>query len=174
LRSGARGAVGSRLAARLREAGAKLLVADINSSHVEAAVASFGAIPVSAARCHAVDADVFSPCALGAVLTAAAISELRAPVVAGGANNQLDTDIDGERLASRGVLYAPDFIINAGGVISTALEGPGFDPGELLRRVDGIAETLKAIFERSDAEGSPTNRVADRMAKERLSAMRRR
>lgn len=168
------GAVGSRLVALLHEAGAKLLVADIDSSRVGATVASFGAIPVSASRCHAADADVFSPCALGAVLTTATISELRAPVVAGGANNQLHTDLDGEWLASRGVLYAPDFIINAAGVISTALEGPGFDPEELLRRVDGINETLKAIFERADAEGIPTNQVADRMAQERLSAVRRR
>jgi leucine dehydrogenase len=90
-----------------------------------------------------------------------------------GANNQLATVADGERLTARGFLYAPDFIINAGGVISTALEGPGFDRSEPLQRVDGIADTLKTIFETSDAEGIPTNRVADRMAQERLSVTRR-
>jgi leucine dehydrogenase len=164
------GGVGSHLACLLHEAGAKLLVADVDAARTEKAVAAFGATIVSAAECHAAKADVFAPCALGAVLNASSISEIKARIVAGAANNQLARETDGALLHTRGILYAPDFVINAGGVISTALEGPGFDPNELTDRVDRIADTLRLVFECADAERQPTSQIAVRMAEERLAA----
>lgn len=125
-------------------------------------------------RAHAVEADVFAPCALGGILNERTIPELRARVVAGAANNQLATSEDGQRLAGREILYAPDYVINAGGVISTALEGPSFERSKLLARVAGISDTLRDIFLRARSEGQPTHVVAERMAKERLAQARAR
>jgi leucine dehydrogenase len=166
------GAVGMRLATLLHDAGAKLVVADIDPARVEDAVARFNASSAPAASCHNVDADVYAPCALGATLNENSIAELRATVVAGAANNQLATPEDGWRLAERGVLYAPDFVVNAGGVISTALEGPSFNQHELLLKVTTIASTLQDIFTRADPQQLPTSVVAYRIAQERLAAAR--
>lgn len=93
-------------------------------------------------------------------------------VVAGAANNQLNTVADGHRLLNCGILYAPDFVINAGGVISTALEGPSFQQSELTRRMMGIGKTLSLVFERAKEDDRPTNEIADAMAQERLAAAR--
>ena len=132
----------------------------------------FGAAVVDPRHAHAADVDVFAPCALGAVLNRETIPEIRARIVAGAANNQLAADEDGARLWKRGILYAPDYVINAGGVIAIAQDGPEFDPQRVRREVLRIADTLRHVFERAEAEGVPTSVIADRMAEERLAGAR--
>lgn len=166
------GQVGMALAELLHEAGAGLVVADVRDAAVADAVERFGAAAVSPQEAHAADCDVFAPCALGAILNERTIPELKARIVAGSANNQLERSADGERLLERGVLYAPDFVINAGGVICISHEGPDFDLEAMRKDVAAIGDTLATIFARSDAQGLATSVVADRMAEERLAEAR--
>lgn len=165
------GAVGFDLARRLHEQGAKLHVADINKDAVQRAVDTFGAIPVDTQNIHAAAVDVFAPCALGAVINDKTIGELGAQIVAGSANNQLAEDRHGKALAARGVLYAPDYVINAGGIIEIA-HGKSFggdhDDSKIYAHLDTIHDTLTEIFERAETEGTATNMVADTMAEERF------
>ena len=165
------GAVGFDLARRLHEKGAELHVADINKDAVQRAVDTFGAIPVDTQNIHAAAVDVFAPCALGAVVNDKTIGELGAQIVAGSANNQLAEDRHGEALAARGVLYAPDYVINAGGIIEIA-HGKSFggyhDDSKIYAHLDTIHDTLTEIFERAETHGTATNTVADTMAEERF------
>jgi leucine dehydrogenase len=163
------GNVGYGVAKLLHHAGAKLIVSDINKAVVDHAVAEFGATAVDARIAHKVAADVFCPCALGAGLNAATIPQIRAGIVAGAANNQLATEADGMALREADILYAPDYAINAGGVISIALGKPGEGDDKVRQQVVAIGDTLTAIFRRADAEGRSTQSVADAMAEERLS-----
>ena len=165
------GAVGYDLARRLNEKGARLHVADINTGAVERAVKEFGATPVDTHEIHAADVDVFAPCALGAVVSDDTIGELRAGIVAGSANNQLAEDRHGTELAARGILYAPDYVINAGGIIEIAHSpdfGGNHDEAEIFTHLDKIHDTLAEIFQRADAENAATNIVADAMAEEKF------
>jgi leucine dehydrogenase len=162
------GHVGWDLAERLSGEGAELVVADLHADAVQEAADHFGARVVDPGEAHRIEADVFAPCALGAGLNAETIPELGAPIVAGAANNQLATDEDGRRLVARGILYAPDYAINAGGVISIALAEPGGSDGVVVERVSAIGKTLGAIFARAEREKRPTGEVADEMARERL------
>jgi leucine dehydrogenase len=168
------GAVGMRLCRMLHLAGAVLTVSDIRETAVRYAQEKFGAAVADPRHAHAADVDVFAPCALGAVLNQQTIPEIRARVVAGAANNQLATVADGERLWKRGILYAPDYVINAGGVIAIAQDGSEFDPQRLNRDVLRIADTLRHIFERAEAEGLATSVIADHMAEELLGRARSR
>ena len=165
------GAVGFDLARRLHEKGARLHVADINTEAVAKAVDMFDATPVNAGEIHAADVDVFSPCALGALINDDTIDAVQAKIVAGSANNQLSNDSHGTALAARGILYAPDYVINAGGIIEIA-HGPDFggthDDAEIYAHLDRIHDTLAEIFQRADVENAPTNRIADTMAEERF------
>ncbi len=164
------GNVGFGVARMLHAAGARLVVSDINADAVFRAVEAFGAQTVEPSRAHAVEADIFCPCALGAGLNAATIPQIRARIVAGAANNQLATDADGEALRRAGILYAPDYAINAGGIISIALAGPR-DGDDLVReKTIAIGDTLTRIFRRADDEGRPTHVIADKLAEERLNA----
>jgi leucine dehydrogenase len=164
------GNVGRHLCRLLHEAGARLVVADVDPQAVEDACTRFGATAVSVDEILAADVDVVAPCALGGVLHRQSIARLRARVVAGAANNQLACDDDGQRLFEAGVLYAPDYVINAGGIISAGLEYLGeTDLQRVSSRVAGIAGTLEDIFERSRATGTATHRIADAMARERLA-----
>jgi leucine dehydrogenase len=167
------GSVGFDLARRLHEAGAKLHVADIDTEAVARAADRFGAVPVDTHEIHAADVDVFAPCALGGVINDATVGEVRAGIVAGSANNQLAEDRHGAELAARGILYAPDYVINAGGIIEIA-HGPDFggshDEATIHAHLDRIHDTLTEIFRRSEAENAATNFVADRMAEERFRA----
>lgn len=163
------GHVGMDVARRLHEAGARLVVSDIRLPSVAKAVADFGAESVDPARAHAVQADVFAPCALGAGLNDATIPEIGAPIVAGAANNQLAEDRHGAMLMKRGILYAPDYAINAGGVISIALARPGQGDSPVRDKVLAIGQTLSHIFERAAALNLPTQLVADQIAEERLA-----
>jgi leucine dehydrogenase len=166
------GHVGWNLCRLLHEAGARLIVADIDQDRVGRAVADFGAEAVAAERAHAANADIFAPCALGAVLNERTIPEIRARIVAGAANNQLATAVDGWRLIERNILYAPDYAINAGGAIAIAHEGPNFDRNALERHVEMIGETLARIFEKADAVKCATSEIADLLAEERLTRAR--
>jgi len=159
------GSVGYALAGKLAAAGAKLTVADINEARAAKAATEFGGRQVSVDEIMRVEADVLSPCALGAILNERSIPELRVAVVAGAANNQLATPADGERVHARGILYAPDYVINVGGIINVAAEylGDG-DAGAVLARIAKIEGRLTDIFVESDRTGTPTDQVADRMA----------
>jgi leucine dehydrogenase len=163
------GKVGMKVARQLHDEGARLVVSDVQRELVDQAVSEFGARAIPGNEIDSVECDVFSPNALGAVLNRGSISRLKARVVAGAANNQLAHDSDGADLRARGILYAPDYLINGGGVICVA--GQIFDWGnaEIERRVRAIADKLAQIFNRADQEDAPTNVVADRMAEERMA-----
>ncbi|MEL7529249.1 MAG: amino acid dehydrogenase, partial [Pseudomonadota bacterium] len=118
---------------------------------------------------HRIPADIFAPCALGAGLNARTIPEIEARIVAGAANNQLQTPADGIALKRRGILYAPDYAINAGGVISIALAKPGEDDRRVREKTLAIGDTLTCIFERAAREDTTPEMVADKMAEERLA-----
>ena len=162
------GNVGLRLVRYLREAGAHCWVTDIHAERAARIAEEIGATPVDAAHIIDLDVDVFAPCALGAVLNADTIPRLRARVVAGAANNQLEHACHGEQLRRAGILYAPDYVINAGGVIDVAFERTGYDLEEVVAKVEGIGESLAEIFERAEVEQRPTSEVADAIARERF------
>ena len=170
------GHVGWDLCRQLAGEGARLAVSDIRRDTVERAVEAFGATPVDAEQIYDVEADVFAPCALGAVIDDDTLPRLKVAVVAGSANNQLAESRHGTGLARRGILYAPDFVINAGGVINISYEfgrnGQGYDRAAAFAHVDRIHDTLLRIFQRADAEGIPTNIAADRIAEERFRPSR--
>ena len=159
------GSVGGGLARHCAAAGARLTLADKNGAHAKALAEALGAATVGTDEIMTVEADVFSPCALGAVLTEASIAALRVPVIAGGANNQLATPADGDRVQARGILYAPDYVINAGGIINVALEYlGGGDRAAVDAKIAGIPDRLNAVWDGSTASGENPARVADRMA----------
>lgn len=165
------GNVGSHLCQRLADDGAILTVTDIHADAVQRAVDKFGAMAVAPDRIHAADADVYAPCALGAVINPRSLPELKAKIVAGGANNQLETDPMGEALRAAGILYAPDYVINGGGIINVSAEvTQDYDRDSVLRQVERIPVTLTEIFRRADRENRPTSAVADEMAREILAA----
>ncbi|HEY5049211.1 MAG TPA: Glu/Leu/Phe/Val dehydrogenase dimerization domain-containing protein [Rhizomicrobium sp.] len=168
------GKVGMGLAGRLHADGARLIVADVNRDAVRHACDAFGARAVSPDEIAGAECDVFSPNALGAVLNDESISRLHARVVAGAANNQLARNEHGAALKAREILYAPDYVINGGGIICVAGQIFGWSDVEIERRVLAIALTLGEIFRRAEAQGAPTNVVADRMAEERMRAGARR
>lgn len=167
------GHVGSRLAALVRADGARLVAGDIDPAKTEAARQRLDATIVAADAVHAADVDVFAPCALGGGLNATTIPEIRAGIVCGAANNQLRTPADGLALAGRGILYAPDYLVNAGGVIAIAPERPGIDADAMKSRVARIGDTLTAVLRRAEAEGATPEQIADRLAEERIAAGRR-
>jgi leucine dehydrogenase len=159
------GSVGAKLTRLLLDAGAVVLVSDVDEERARAT----GAELVPADEALELECDVYAPCALGATLNAGSIPKLRCRIVAGAANNQLAEPEDAGRLRERGILYAPDFVINAGGALhGIGLEQLGWDEAELERRVEGIGETLTHIFEAADGEGITTDEAAERLAAERL------
>ena len=162
------GHVGRLLCEHLAEAGAQLVVADIDDDLMNEVVARHGALASDPTSIHQADVDVFAPCALGAVLNDQTIPQLRARVVAGAANNQLAEDRHGDALRERGILYAPDYVINGGGIINISYEFGGYDRERALAHTARIYDTLLDIFSRADDDRVATNLVADRMAEERL------
>lgn len=165
------GNVGYHLCELLHEQGVKLIVADIDNAKVQKVVDEFGAVSASLDDILFRQVDVVSPCALGAILTEQSIPRLQTGIVAGAANNQLETLADGRRLADASILYAPDYVINAGGIINVACEyyGDVDDTGviELLRK---IGPRLLRIFEEASASGRPTNEIADEQARRLIAA----
>ncbi len=162
------GKVGSALARHLHEDGARLTIADVNDAAVEATAAVTGAAVVSPQEAHAVACDIYSPCALGATLNARTIPELRCAAVVGSANNQLEDEADGERLRQRGVLYAPDYVVNAGGVINIAHEPGGYDRAIAYRHIEGIHDTVLRVLDLAEEQGITTALAADRLAEQRI------
>ncbi len=162
------GNVGYRLARHLHEAGAKLWVYDIHQDQMDRAVAEFGATPVSAEEILTLPVDVVAPCALGAVLNDQSIAKLQATVIAGAANNQLEHPHHDEALMKRGILYTPDFVINAGGIIDVFHERTDHDADKVRAHVESIGETLHEIFTRSERDGRPTGAIANELAEERF------
>ena len=159
------GSVGGGLARLLAADGARLTLADLDARRAQALAAELGANVVPAADIMRMEADILSPCALGAILNERSIAELRVVAVAGGANNQLASPADADRIHARGILYAPDYVINAGGIMNVVLEylGQG-DRAEVEARVARIPERLEEIWAESAEAGLPAATVADRMA----------
>ena len=161
----------------LNDAGAELFVTDIVQTSVDRAVFELNATPVSGDEIFSLDVDVFAPCALGAAINDQSIEKLRASIVAGAANNQLATPIHGQILHDRGVLYAPDYVVNAGGIIDVYYQRKMLSAdysaanyaSDLSTKVEGIGATLREIFVRSEAENVPTFVIADRVAEERFN-----
>ncbi len=160
------GNVGYHLCKLLHAAGATLLVSDLDETRVDRVCGEFGAERVSSAEILHADADVLAPCALGAVFHEESIPRIRARIIAGGANNQLRSPEDGQRLADAGILFAPDYVINAGGIINVACEYFGdVDDAGVTDLVAQIGPRLTAIFEEAARTGEPTNVIADRQAR---------
>lgn len=170
------GQVGSALAALLAERRVRLCVADIDGKRVQDAVRRFGAKAVAPEQIHAVSVDVFAPCALGAVLNDATVPQLRCRIVCGSANNQLAADRHGDMLHARGILYAPDYVVNAGGLINIVqeLHPQGYSRERALQALAVIERRLLQVLERAQAENRPPHRVADAMAREIVAAARQR
>jgi leucine dehydrogenase len=168
------GSVGGYLAGYLAAEGAKVLGCDIDSEACADARERSGVEIVPPEQIYDVDCEVFAPCALGASLNEATIPRLKAKVVAGAANNQLAVeDRDGNELHRRGILYAPDFVINAGGLINVYNEYIGYDRERALRMADGIFATTGRIFAIAERDGIPSYLAGDRHAEERIAAVRR-
>lgn len=161
------GSVGGGVARRLAAEGAKLTLADVNIDRARALADELGAELADSAAIMRVEGDVFSPNALGAILTEDSIAALKVPIVAGGANNQLATAADGQRIHDAGIVYAPDYVINAGGIINVALEylGQG-SRDEVEARIHQIPGRLASIWAESRSSGTPSAMVADRMAQQ--------
>ncbi len=169
------GSVGYTLCEHLADEGADLMVSDVNTDRVEKVVSDFGATAVAPDDIYEQDCDIFAPCALGAVVNDNTLDRLSCRVVAGAANNQLDRDEHGVQLRKREILYAPDFVINGGGVINVAHEfhPNGYSRDLALRKVESIRDRLLEIFAVSDEEDIATNEAADRVAERRINSMAR-
>lgn len=163
------GHVGMRLAKHLHEQGAILFVTDIHADNIEIAVSAFSATPVSPDEVYDLDVDVFAPCAMGAILDEKSISRLKAKVVAGAANNQLAKEQFGQLLADKGILYAPDYVINAGGIIDIYHQSIDSSDTDLRAHIEKISDTLIEIYQRAKLEGIATNVVANQIAEERFN-----
>jgi glutamate dehydrogenase/leucine dehydrogenase len=163
------GAVGAALVRLLLDDGAEVLVADVD----EARAAATGATVVTADDAIAVECDVYAPCAVGGTLDAESIPRLRCRIVAGSANNQLAEPADARRLHERGILYAPDYVVNAGGVIQLiGLVDHGWDEPELERNLRGIGDTLRQLYADAERDGITSAEAAERLAQSRIAAAR--
>jgi leucine dehydrogenase len=165
------GKVGSALVRYLVEDGAKVLVADVDAAAVERMVREHGATAVATDEIHAADCDIYAPCALGGVLNARTIPELRCAAVCGCANNQLAEPEDAQRLASAGVVYAPDFVVNAGGVVNIAEELHGYDHGRAYDRIRSIFDTTTRVLEVAARDSVTTEQAAEHLAEERIDSL---
>jgi glutamate dehydrogenase/leucine dehydrogenase len=167
------GKVGAALADLLHAEGARLTVADVRSAASAAVAARTGAEVVDPDAVHAVACDIYSPCALGGALRAETIGELACAAVVGSANNQLVTPEDAERVHHAGVLYAPDYVANAGGVINIAEEHQGYDRARAHERIRGIHDTVRRVLQLAEEEGITTAEAADRLAERRIEEVGR-
>ncbi|HSC48404.1 MAG TPA: Glu/Leu/Phe/Val dehydrogenase dimerization domain-containing protein [Gammaproteobacteria bacterium] len=166
------GHVGFHVVKHLRDAGAKVFVTDMHKDRVEECV-KLGAEAVPMDDIYTVDAKVYVPCALGASVNEKTIPQFKFEIVAGAANNQLATDECGDILHKKGILYAPDYAINAGGLMNVSIELQGYDRERANRMVTGIYDIMGNIFKLADKEKMPTYRAADRLAEQRIAAIGR-
>jgi leucine dehydrogenase len=164
------GHVGSKLAQRLHEAGARLTVADVNPARITLARA-LGAEWITPEEAVGAEADVLAPCALGGMLDLDTVARLAVPVVAGAANNQLASDLAADALLERGIVWAPDFVINAGGLIAVADELRRFDKCRVERSIQRIGDTLNEIYDRASRAGTNTLIAAQQLAVERSGGL---
>jgi len=162
------GHVGYYLCEGLAADGAVITICDIDEERVQKVVDDFGAAPVEPDAIYDVECDVFAPCALGAIINDATLRRLRCQIVAGGANNQLEENRHGDALDAKGILYAPDYVINAGGLINVYGEIVGYGLETAKKKAHGIYATLLSIYEIAAEEGIPTYRAADRLARDRI------
>lgn len=162
------GSVGMYLCEKLHKDGGKLFVTDINQESIDKAVTEYGATAVELNDIYGLDADVYVPCALGATVNDNTIPQLKVKIIAGCANNQLQEPRHGRELMEKGILYAPDYAINAGGIINIFFEQDpeGYSSEKATKKVEEIYDTLMAIFERAKLENKPTHEVADIIAQE--------
>jgi leucine dehydrogenase len=158
------GSVGGGLARWLAKDGARLTLADADRERAQALALELRAEAIPADAIMTVQADILSPCALGAILTSESIALLNVAAIAGGANNQLATAAQGAELAARGIFYAPDYVINAGGIINVLRHIDGAGDAEINARIDAIPHRLNQIWDESAATGDTPAQVADRMA----------
>lgn len=166
------GHVGHYLAKELHAAGATLIVTDIDAKRIQQVVDATGASVVGLKDIYGVKADIFAPCALGGIINDDTIPQLKVEIVSGAANNQLLEDRHGDALAERGILYAPDYVANAGGVINVYSELTGWSRERALRKADEIYETVLSVFKLAKDTGIPTYKAADRVAEQRINAVR--
>lgn len=167
------GHVGRHLVHLLRQRGARVTVTDINDERVQSVVDEYGAAAVPMQNIYEQEMDVFVPCALGGVINEDTVPRLKCGIVAGSANNQLESEAWGTALEERGILYAPDYAINAGGLINVAIELQGYDKERAHRQVSLIYNNLGRIFDIAERDGIPSWQAADRMAEERIAAVGR-
>lgn len=164
------GNVGGRLVRLLAEAGAQIWLADADAELARDVAAEAGATICSIDEIHRIDADIFSPNALGAILNERSIAELKARVVVGGANNQLATPDDDLRLRAAGITYCPDFLANAGGIVNLHYQRSAWSPARLAVHIEGLATTLREIHETAAKSGRGTGAVANAIAEDRIRA----
>ena len=162
------GQVGMHLCEYLHKAGAELFVTDIDQALMGQAVNRFGATPVEAELINDLDVDVYAPCALGATINKDTIDNFKCTIIAGSANNQLAENNFGMELKKRDILYAPDYAINAGGLINVSNELEGYNRERAFSQAEGIYDTLSEIFHRSKKENISTNEASDREAEDRI------
>lgn len=165
------GSVAFTLCQYLHEEGAKLVVTDINQGAIDRAVEAFGAEAVAPEAIYEVECDIYAPCALGATINDETIPKLKAKVIAGSANNQLKSLKHGEIIHEKGIIYAPDYVINSGGVINVADELNGYNQDRAMKKVETIYDSLQRVFEIARRDNIPTSIAADRMAEERIASM---
>ena len=162
------GAVGYKLCRLLHEAGARLIVANRSPEKAEAAVREFGAKAVPPDQIYSVECDIFAPCAKGGIINEQTVEKLRCRIIAGAANNQLADLSFGDRLMERGILYVPDYVINAGGVINVYEEIHGYDRDRALKKASAIYDNVQRVIELAKRDSISTAKAADRMAEERF------
>ena len=167
------GHVGGYLCGHLAKAGAKLVITDVNPETLDQVARATGASVVAPNEIYDVEADIFSPNALGAIINPETLPRFTVKVVAGGANNQLATPEMGDKLREAGILYAPDYVINGGGIINVAAEISGtYDPAWVEAKVQRLVQTLGEVLDEAKSQNRSTNRVADEQARRRLVAIR--
>lgn len=166
------GNVAYTLCKHLHEEGAQLIVTDIHKDAVQRAVNDFGAKAVDPNEIYSVECDIFAPCALGAVINDETIPQIKAKVIAGAANNQLKESRHGDAIHEMGIVYAPDYVINAGGVINVADELYGYNRERALKKVELIYNNIEKVIEISKRDNIPTYLAADRMAEERIEKIK--
>jgi leucine dehydrogenase len=166
------GNVAYTLCKHLHEEGAELIVTDISKEAVRRAVEDFNAKAVDPDEIYGVDCDIYAPCALGATINDVTIPQLKARVIAGSANNQLLDTKHGDLIHDMGIVYAPDYVINAGGVINVADELYGYNSERALKKVEGIYNNIARVIEIAKRDGIPTYQAADRLAEERIERIR--
>jgi leucine dehydrogenase len=168
------GSVGWHLATYLRDHGAKLVVTDVDRARLDRAVTELGAQVVEADDWYGCDCDVLAPCAIGGIVNTRTIPRITAPIIAGGANNVLEDEVrDGEALLERNITYAPDYVINAGGLMSVYAELRDFPAEKAMDDATGIYDTVKAVLDRAQAEGCTPLAASNRIAEARIASVHR-